>query len=827
VGSYSIDGIQDYLACRPMIRDAGRIITGYINLYESGLINQALVRDRITKGVKFLLDEQLKQDYLRISGEDETGAFMRWQSRPGVFTPNTGGSEENKSYAQRPEQFDTGFAIEALTASYFFFKKHGVTGGLFTLNDIVDAINATAGWLIVHVPGHDGFTNNGCSNTGHSRNTNQFTNSLWALTNAYKVTKNPLYLETAIDGFERTAYVHQQSDGVWSYYVCGLPVSIDYHDSQGHYTGGILRAMIEMYDQLFCEYESKYFATNAVPHYSKEDLRGKILLTINHFLNSGMAQTNLSPNGVRLINNGEIADYKYYGQQDNDVELEMFDALAVFQRSDLYRELDDVSRERIDIMTDAILIPGVDRVLGHSYGSYAAAFRSMSYYKRREHLVSLPQEQTKLVLYSPNGDAAGENKIGTYNMSFEEHTGYSNVGGYYHLMATGNFDDIPEDDEIAMYTRNDGRIAIYKSGYNAYTGCTPVYAGSIYTNFEEYDQMDALDYDGDGKDEIVMFNRYDNGLYNRIDVWDNDGVSFSGYSSAPNPFKLMTTGDFDQDGKDEVALYSDSDGVIRIYNPDQATTNGVTLYSGSGAVYVGSIATGFTLHDMMESIDYAGDSDAYNDEIVMYNKTYAGVDNRIDLLRLGTGYISSKYSNAGSTFQAMSTGDFNNDGNDEIAFYSQADGQISLYNPEHVGSSSVAYTGYTPVYAGSIYTLFTNYDMMEPLSTNRRDDLQSFARTRTPNEEKQVVHETLGEIVAYPNPASSELHIVYSIPCDSQVKVTLSNVTGQEVQVLEDNFKTKGNHRLQYIRQSESGLYLLNIAITGRTVKTLKVVFKR
>lgn len=822
----------EYNSSRPMIRDASRIITSYINLYGTGLISDVEIKERITWGVKFLLDEQLKKN-VGIHNEVQTGAFMWWGSRPSKYIPNNGDSTEIAEWNKtRPEQFDSGFALEALTGAYFFFKKYGIDNygldnPLFTTNDIYNSVDKAAVWMKQHSYNHDWYYGGNCFVRDYDKNTNQLTCSVWGLLNAFKVTKKNDYLIAAVDAFERSANFHQLADGAWYHNNCRVGnEQYDYHDSQGHYTGIILRNMIELYDQIFCEYQSKIGIPN-----SKLNLRNKILSTVNHFLKPNMSLYS-DNGGVRLRQNGEIADYKAYHEQDNDVELEMFDALIYLQRSSLYLEdsldmgLTDLDKTKIDKMISAILAPGLDRLINEGIGAYAAAFRSLSYYKRKQLLTNTVGEQTKVVLYSPLGDVVDENKLGIYNLNSEEQIGYSNVGGHYDLMTTGDFDHDGAD-EIAMYTKSDGRIAIYKSGYNAYTGCPPVYVASIYTQFTEHDLMEALDYDGDGyKDEIVMFNKSYGGQSNRIDILDKNGYISSGYSNAPNLFKLMTTGDFDHDGRDEIALYTNSNGLITIYNPDLATINGVTTYTQNAPVYGGSIATQFTLHDMMESINLSGDGDEFRDEIVMYNQYYSGNYNRIDVLGLN-GYITSRYSNAGSTFAAMATGDFDSDGKDEIAFYSSSDGQVSIYNPEEVGSTPIAYTGYPPVYGGGIYTHVTNYTMMARLETRRKDNLQSSARFGQQQLVSEETSEDNNDIIVYPNPASNKLNIIYTIPKDSDVKITLTNSLGQITDVIEDALKVKGTYKLEFERKtSASGICFLNLRVAGKS-RTVKIIFDK
>ncbi|WP_025665156.1 FG-GAP repeat domain-containing protein [Aquimarina megaterium] len=841
-GSKINDTIVDYPSCRPMIREIGRTIVGYINLYGTGTLNDdVLIYNRILKGTKYLIDEQ------QTSGID-VGSFWSWRSRPGQTIPNSGGQNES-GYNNRAEQFEAGYAMEALTKAYLLFKKHGINTNDFQLDKILTAIKNLGNWFIIYGLEHHKYNrDNSCIKKSYTRNTNQLSNSIWGLVNAYKVTKESKYLDAAIQVYEESIDFHQEEDGAWVYSRCdaGVINSKQFHDSQGHYTGSILRNLILLYDELFCEHPSII----ANVQYAKDNLRHRILLTINHFLKENMSlDLNNNGNTTRLRPYGEIADYKKYlggviTDQDIDTEIELYDAMHTLVNSQLYHELSGNDQVKIVKIGDAVLKSLVNSFYDGNgtlkdINKPFTNFRNLSLYIHKQK-INFQHKNTELVFYNPL-DNIRPNKIGIYNTDFEEHIGYTNAGSSAHLMTTGDFDRDGED-EIAIYSKVDGRISIHNSYYNWYTGCNPSYVKSIETGFKLHDHMEALDYDGDGyNDEIVMHNRSYAGKTNRIDVLDLNGYISSKYSNAGSEFALITTGDFDQDGKDEIAVYSQSDGQISIYNPDEATqlTQSVA-YTGNLPVYGGSIYTGFKLHDHMEALDYDGNG---KDEIVMHNKSYAGQTNRIDILDL-SGYISSKYSNAGSEFALITTGDFDQDGKDEIAVYSQSDGQISIYNPDEASQlpQSIAYTGNLPVYGGSIYTKYTFYTQLDVLRVTRKDYLytkpdynyivkspsKSRYKPSLNEEEKNITKSPSNKTLVYPNPIVEKgFTVSFTIEERSEIEISLLDISGKKIGTLFSDIKDSGIHEFHYKNDKlEKGFYMLVTKINGKYHQSLKVIYK-
>ncbi|NIQ80660.1 MAG: T9SS type A sorting domain-containing protein, partial [Anaerolineae bacterium] len=57
----------------------------------------------------------------------------------------------------------------------------------------------------------------------------------------------------------------------------------------------------------------------------------------------------------------------------------------------------------------------------------------------------------------------------------------------------------------------------------------------------------------------------------------------------------------------------------------------------------------------------------------------------------------------------------------------------------------------------------------------------------------------------YPNPFNPDTRISYSLPADSDVRLTVFNVLGQEVKVLVQGYKTSGSHSVTWDGRNEDG----------------------
>jgi len=68
----------------------------------------------------------------------------------------------------------------------------------------------------------------------------------------------------------------------------------------------------------------------------------------------------------------------------------------------------------------------------------------------------------------------------------------------------------------------------------------------------------------------------------------------------------------------------------------------------------------------------------------------------------------------------------------------------------------------------------------------------------------------------YPNPSNPKSIINYQIPNDSKVKIKVFDLTGREVNILINDYKKAGYHKVEFDGTNlASGIYLYNIEIMG------------
>lgn len=82
-------------------------------------------------------------------------------------------------------------------------------------------------------------------------------------------------------------------------------------------------------------------------------------------------------------------------------------------------------------------------------------------------------------------------------------------------------------------------------------------------------------------------------------------------------------------------------------------------------------------------------------------------------------------------------------------------------------------------------------------------------------------------LMAYPNPASSEIHVEFTNPDAGMVNVSVYNMTGQKIQELVNGFQTKGTQHLNWEfgnTEISAGLYLIRVqTATGTQVQRVRV----
>jgi hypothetical protein len=98
--------------------------------------------------------------------------------------------------------------------------------------------------------------------------------------------------------------------------------------------------------------------------------------------------------------------------------------------------------------------------------------------------------------------------------------------------------------------------------------------------------------------------------------------------------------------------------------------------------------------------------------------------------------------------------------------------------------------------------------------------------------ENGILPETITLDQNYPNPFNPSTEITYSLNSDSHVTLTVYNMVGQKVNVLENNVQTAGSHTVQWNgtdlsgRPVSSGVYLYTLE-SGNFTMTKKMILMR
>lgn len=191
--NYNADGTWGvgYL-CQPLIRMSANAAIGYLNAYSVNPINRYLQRSY--EALDYLVDDQ-----------EDNGAFIWYNGGLngngicGEGTLNTGAV-----------MYEGGIAGAAL------IKGYEMSGN----QSYLEASNKFCQYLLGRAP---------------SANANFTGFAMWALTENYRITSNPDFLETALIYFE-SLHAFQLDSGMWA----------DKHNQHIHYHGIILRALVNL-----------------------------------------------------------------------------------------------------------------------------------------------------------------------------------------------------------------------------------------------------------------------------------------------------------------------------------------------------------------------------------------------------------------------------------------------------------------------------------------------------------------------------------------------------------------------------------------------------
>lgn len=155
----------------------------------------------------------------------------------------------------------------------------------------------------------------------------------------------------------------------------------------------------------------------------------------------------------------------------------------------------------------------------------------------------------------------------------------------------------------------------------------------------------------------------------------------------------IATGDFGGDTGDEVVFYRKSDGRYVIYN-------GSPSGSGLSTKYVDTNIS--ATWDIITAADLDGNG---NDELIFYRKSdgkYMVYQGSLSGSGLGAKILDT---NISVTWDSITAGDFDNNGNDELVFYRKSDGLFLTYEGALTGlgskiGESTASTGWSSIATG-------------------------------------------------------------------------------------------------------------------------------
>lgn len=309
----------------PIVSYCARTTLAYLNLYYSvdEVITKSFCRDRFLNGAKYLLIQQ-----------QPNGGYVQWHWRKNKTNPNIDdnvGLNSINSYA-------TGNAIFALKNVYNYLIQSDEKNPML-IEEIYNTIIKAGDFLVTH--------------DNSSAHKNYISFSIWGLVNAYEITNNRIYLDTALNKYSIEVENFQDSNGAWYKNSSG---TLDYHDAHSPYIGIILRALINLYNVLPYSY---YYET-------KTRLRKSIIKGINHFLMTNVVHSNFPNQNVRLAEDGGIYPYseqKEYTKHKGRA-LQLSQALIYALISDeLFTEEEDLSRLRGFL--NAVLHFQVSEIINH------------------------------------------------------------------------------------------------------------------------------------------------------------------------------------------------------------------------------------------------------------------------------------------------------------------------------------------------------------------------------------------------------------------------------------------------------------------------------
>lgn len=350
-------------------------------------------------------------------------------------------------------------------------------------------------------------------------------------------------------------------------------------------------------------------------------------------------------------------------------------------------------------------------------------------------------------------------------------------------------------------------------------------------------------FDGQPGNELAAIRNFDNTVY----IWKNNAapgsINLSGWANIPVNFATnwagIAAGNFDiSDAADELALLSNSTGDTYIY--DFNTNTGsfylkATLNNSNNSQWSG-IAAGNVNNDVKDEIIQASNLDG---DIVIYSL------NGININQLGQKYDAP----ANMDWRGITTGDFDLDGNEEIAINAHSDGDLYFFSfagQTISGFKRIHFTG--PVNGSSLQNGIlasgnvsgTNSDCVTEIINFRNNDGWNYLyEYEKPIDLSNIHHpcnsiehgkgkklKQIIELDTYPNPVSGTLNIELKndVEVEAPVKLALLNTHGI---ILKEIILSELNTGFTVLKMDVSnfpaGLYFIDLTYDNERI-TEKIV---
>jgi len=256
--------------------------------------------------------------------------------------------------------------------------------------------------------------------------------------------------------------------------------------------------------------------------------------------------------------------------------------------------------------------------------------------------------------------------------------------------------DADGDDDL-IQANAAGSIKVYEIENSASLGASIDATGVA-------DLVGSGDFDGDADTDYLSWNGTNvtiTEMQNRAVVTTHDLGTFN------SAYEVTGAGDFDGDGDDDIGFYRPSDGRFVFFEVENNAKVAQTWVGDFLQTAFRPVAFG--------DVDKDGDDD-------LWWVRYTGADNNVVVVwwfqgaaRDGSDWLNSYYNNA---YKVRAVGDFDGDGDDDLAWRNSTDGNTVVWNVEDADG---AHTGARPARIGNQWAgQFgnTSFDIVESGDTN-------------------------------------------------------------------------------------------------------------